>query len=225
MRHPVANNTDQNMKTKQEKLINTPTESEEQKVEKYKGFELRTKNGYKLDEIVSALQKDIRRGNELMASYWAFELNDSGFWRYCFRRLQVICGEDIGLANPEAMVLVSSAYSSLLAQDKVKKIIQVDNNILGFIVSYLARSNKSRHVDYLGGVLLKRKEEGWKPEIPEYAIDEHTERGRDLGKDDNEFFRTGSLIANKKKITGEEEIKKTCLDLYGFKEKRNEDCF
>ncbi len=207
------------------KIITTPLESEEQKVEKYKGFELRTKNGYKLDEIVSALQKDIRRGNELMASYWAFEMNDSGFWRYCFRRLQVISGEDIGLANPEAMILVSSTYSSLLAQDKVKKIIQVDNNVLGFIVSYLARSRKSRHTDYLGGVLLKRKEQGWKPEIPEYAIDEHTERGRELGKDDNEFFREGSRIENKQQISGEDEIKKDCLQLYGFNEQRNEENF
>ena len=41
------------MKAKQQKL---PTETEEQKVEKYKDFELRTKNGYKLDEIVSSLQ-------------------------------------------------------------------------------------------------------------------------------------------------------------------------
>ncbi len=213
------------MKTKQQKLLNTPTETEEQKVEKYKGFELRTKNGYKLDEIVSALQKEIRRGNELMASYWAFELNESGFWRYCFRRLQVIAGEDIGLANPEAMILVSSTYSSLLAQDKVKKMIQVDNNVLGFIISYMARSKKSRHTDYLGGVLLKRKEQGWKPEIPEYAIDEHTERGRELGKDDNEFFREGSRIKNKKHIAGEDKTKKACLELYQFFEERDESQF
>ncbi len=213
------------IKTAQQKLLNTPIETEEQKVEKYRGFELRTKNGYKLDEIVSALQKEIRRGNELMASYWAFEMNDSGFWRYCFRRMQVICGEDIGLANPEAMILVSCTYSSLLAQDKVKKIIQVDNNVIGFVVAYLVRSKKSRHVDYLGGVILKRKEQGWKPEIPEYAIDQHTERGREIGKDDNEFFRTGSKIANKQHIEGEDEVKKACLDLYQFHEKRDENQF
>lgn len=205
----------------QEKLIKTPPETEEQKLEKYKGFELRT-NNYKLDEVVSSLQKEIRRGNELMATYWAFELNESGYWRYCFRRLQTICGEDVGMAQPEAMILVSSVYSSLLAQDKVKKIIQVDNNILGFVVSYLSRSKKSRVVDYIGGILLKRKEQGWKPEIPEYAIDVHTERGRAMGKDDNDFFRTGSYIENKAPISGEDEIKKECLELYGFKENRNE---
>lgn len=202
-----------------------PSETEEQKIDKHKPFELRTKNGYRLDEVVSALQKEIRRGNELMASYWAFEMNESGYWRYCFRRLQVVAGEDLGLANPEAMILVSSTYSSLLAQDKVKKIIQVDNNVLGFIVSYMARSKKSRVVDYIGGIILKRKEQGWKPKIPDYAIDEHTEKGRELGKDDNEFFREGSRIANKQKIEGEDEIKQECLELYQFYEKRDESQF
>lgn len=186
-------------------------------------FELRTKNGYMLDEAVSSLQKEIRRGNELMATYWTFEMNDSGFWRYCFRRLQVIAGEDIGLANPEAMILVSSTYSSLLAQDKVKKIIQVDNNILGFIVSYLARSKKSRVVDYIGGIIFKRKEQGWKPEVEDYSLDVHTRRGRELGKTESDFFRTGSLIKNKRYIEGEAEIKADCLAAYGFKEGRNED--
>lgn len=213
------------MKTKQQKLLNTPTETEEQKVEKYKGFELRTKNGYKLDEIVSALQKEIRRGNELMASYWAFEMNESGFWRYCFRRLQVIAGEDIGLANPEAMILVSSTYSSLLAQDKVKKIIQVDNNILGFIISYMARSKKSRHIDMLGGVILKQKEQGWKPEVPDIALDMHCERGRTMGRGEEHFFSIGSKIVNKKWIKGEEKMTKLCLKLYGFFKERDENFF
>src|SRR3989344_555012 len=213
------------MKTTQQKLLNTPIETEEQKLEKYRGFELRTKCGYELDEVVSALQKEIRRGNELMATYWTFELNDSGFWRYCFRRFQVIAGEDIGVANQQAMILVSSTYASLLLQNAKQKITQVDNNIIGLVVSYLARSPKSRHIDYLGGVILKRKEKGWKPEIAEYAKDQHTAIGKATGKGDNEFFREGSRIKNKKKIPGEDKIKKECLSLYGFTEKRNEQEF
>lgn len=207
------------------KTITQTTETEEQKIEKHKRFELRTKGGYRLDEVSSALQKTIRRADELMATYWAFEMNESGFWRYCFRRLQVVSGEDIGLANPEALILVSSTYSSLLAQDKVKKIIQVDNNILGFVVAYLARSKKSRHIDMLGGVLLKKKEQGWKPEIPDYCKDSHTESGRAMGRGDEHFFSVGSKIANKKWIEGEEKITKLCLELYGYKSKRNESEF
>lgn len=201
------------------------TETEEQKLEKPHGFELMTKNGYKLDQVVSALQKEIRRGNELMAQYWALEMNESGFWRYCFRRMQVIAGEDIGLANPEAMILVSSTFGALLAQERIKKVTHVDNNIIGFMALYLARSPKSRLVDYWGGIILKRKEKGWKAEIPTYAIDQHTAKGRDMGMDDTDFFREGSRIKNKKVIEGEGAIVRECLALYKFTEKRDETQF
>jgi len=83
-----------------------------------------------------------------MAQYWAIEMNESGFWRYCFRRMQVIAGEDIGLANPEAMILISSTFGALLAQERIKKVTRVDNNIIGLMALYLARSPKSRLVDY-----------------------------------------------------------------------------
>ena len=77
----------------------------------------------------------------------------------------------------------------------------------------------------LGGVILKRKEKGWRPEVPEYAKDVHTAVGKVMGKDDNEFFREGSRIKNKKKILGEDKIKKECLSLYKFYEKRDESQF
>lgn len=207
------------------KNISQTIETEEQKIEKHKRFELRTRGGYRLDEVSSALQKSIRRCDELMATYWSFELNESGYWRYCFRRLQVVAGEDCGLANPEAMILVSSTYSSLLAQDRVKKITQVDNNILGFVVAYLARSKKSRLIDMLGGVIFKKKERGWKPEIPDVALDMHCERGRAMGRGEDHFFSVGSRIVNKKWVEGEEKITKLCLELYGYKKKRDESQF
>lgn len=47
----------------------TPAKTENLMLEKSAGFELKTKNGYRPDEVVSALQKEIRRGNELMAKY------------------------------------------------------------------------------------------------------------------------------------------------------------
>lgn len=201
------------------------TEIEEQKLEQSHGFELKTKQGYLLDQTVSALQKEIRRGNELMATYWAFEMNESGYWRYCFRRLLVIAGEDCGLACPEAMILTSSTFSALLSQERIKKVFHIDNNILGMVVAYLARCPKSRHIDFLGGTILKRKEKGWKPAIPDYAIDQHTLKGKDMGMDDNDFFREGSRIKNKKKIPGEDAVKRECLALYQFHEKRDESQF
>ena len=49
-----------------------------------------TKGGYPLDEVISAVQKSIRRGQERKALYWAYELVGSGFWRYFFSHCKQI---------------------------------------------------------------------------------------------------------------------------------------
>ena len=40
-----------------------------------------TKGGYALDEVVSALTKEIRRGNEDHSLFWSLELVESGYAR------------------------------------------------------------------------------------------------------------------------------------------------
>ena len=58
-----------------------------------------TKRGYYLDELLSALQKDIRRGNEYEAVFWAVELERFNP-RMLWNRLRVIASEDVGPAYP-----------------------------------------------------------------------------------------------------------------------------
>ncbi len=38
------------------------------------GYQIKTENGYDFGAVISALQKDIRRGNEVEAMYWCLEL-------------------------------------------------------------------------------------------------------------------------------------------------------
>ncbi len=64
-------------------------------------YVLKTKGGYLLDEVVSALQKCIRRGREEEAMYWALEMAESGCGKYLWRRLMIIGAEDVGLADPQ----------------------------------------------------------------------------------------------------------------------------
>jgi len=64
-----------------------------------------TQRGYDIYELLSALQKDIRRGNEYQALFWAVELesfNPTALWN----RLRVIASEDIGLADPLAPLTI-----------------------------------------------------------------------------------------------------------------------
>jgi len=57
-------------------------------------YEARTTRGYGLNEVVSAMQKAIRRGDERLAGYFTIELFESGFEQYAWRRLLTISAED-----------------------------------------------------------------------------------------------------------------------------------
>jgi len=66
-----------------------------------------TKRGYDFNELLSALQKDIRREKEYEALFWAVELesfNPKVLWSY----LRVIASEDIGIANPFLPLLIET---------------------------------------------------------------------------------------------------------------------
>ncbi len=66
-----------------------------------------SKKGYEPDELMSALQKEIRRCNEYQAIFWAVELeslNALALWN----RLRVIASEDIGLADSNATLIVDT---------------------------------------------------------------------------------------------------------------------
>ena len=65
-----------------------------------------TRNGYAGDEVISALQKSIRRGLEEQACMFAYELYVSSpqLEEKLWRRLLTISVEDIGMGNPMAAV-------------------------------------------------------------------------------------------------------------------------
>ena len=148
-----------------------------------------TSKGYDFHEVISALQKEIRRCKEYEAVYWAIELesfNPKALWN----RLRVIASEDIGLADPHASLIVNvleKQYDAAVA----------DNNdssrlFLVHAVLYLARSPKSRIVDNLLAVVYNDEE---RLEIPDYALDKHTYRGKKMGRGLEHFFAEGAKLA------------------------------
>lgn len=142
---------------------------------------VKTKGGYPIDEVVSALQKDIRRGNYENACHWARELVVSGNSWKLWRRLQVIALEDIGMANPAALhvirTLQAHAHEMGIATWEGQRAA-----IAGAF--FLATSPKSRLMDELCNYfkyVQDGKIKAQNPEIPEYAIDCHTKAGRANG--------------------------------------------
>ena len=152
-----------------------------------------TANGYAMDEVVSALQKEIRRGNEENAAFWACELLDSGVeWRL-WRRLKVIAAEDVGCGDPCAVANVSAmeeSFYKLGPKGDDARLFPVLATI------YLARCRKDRTADDILCYLEEKRKEGMKLEIPGYAVDCHTERGRAAGQGEREFWLEGSRLEN-----------------------------
>lgn len=148
-----------------------------------------TCSGFMLDEVKSALQKSIRRGLEEDALYWAAELSKSDpdiLWK----RLKVIASEDVGLAYPGAAIIVRLLYENWKESDKNRE----GRLFVTHAVLALARAKKSRINDHatilaFNGGLAKRS-------VPDYALDKHTARGRDMSRGFQHFFSVGAKLEN-----------------------------
>jgi replication-associated recombination protein RarA len=152
-----------------------------------------TARGYEIYELLSALQKDIRRCNEYQALHWAIEL-ESFNPKMLWNRLIVIASEDIGIAEPIATILIDvlekQYFDALERKNGSKRLFLVH------AVLYLARSPKSRIVDDLLVTAYGNIKAGEKLEIPDYALDNHTLRGKKMGRDIKFFLEEGSKVEN-----------------------------
>lgn len=160
-------------------------------------FDPTVPDGTPLNEAVSILTKELRRGRELEALYWARQI-ESGYWKYLFRRLAIFACEDVGLGNPLALGVVMSAQQAYATAKADSSRSTPDGNLVTMAVMVLARSEKNRECDHLKNVEHSLTKHGWKPEIPDYAIDAHTRRGREIYTDKRErdllWFTEWSLV-------------------------------
>lgn len=151
-----------------------------------------TLRGYDIYELLSALQKDIRRGNEYQALFWAVEL-ESFNSKMLWNRLQAIASEDIGVANPFAPLLIDILERKY--DDARKRNNDSYRLFLTHAVLFLARSHKSRIVDDLLNVVYGEiQHEDKKLPIPDYALDMHTLRGKKMGRGLEYFFSEGTKL-------------------------------
>ena len=157
--------------------------------------DVKTYHGLKADHVISALQKEIRRGHTENAALLAYEmiLTSPAMEEYMWYRLKVISVEDVGFGEPMAPVLVQSLYEMTNACDH-----SVGERKLYAIhaVRYLCQCQKDRSSDEMINWIIHSVENGTaKPEIPEYALDMHTAEGQKKGRGRRYFFEEASKIA------------------------------
>ncbi len=155
--------------------------------------EVRTRNDFPADEVISALQKEIRRGNEENAALLAFEMfSTSGeLEEKLWERLLVISVEDIGWGNINAPVILESLFR---IHEKLKK--TPDNGLIAIhAVRFLCACQKDRSSDEMyTWIKMASERQGVLPVIPDYAHDMHTERGRELGRGYLHFLEEAAKV-------------------------------
>jgi replication-associated recombination protein RarA len=176
---------------------------------------VKTHEGYQADEVISALQKDIRRGNIDRAVFWAFELCLSGkeFQDKLWERLVTIAVEDIGLANPMASVVIQQLRKAFYL-----KFEREGDRFLQALcaTAYLAQSKKDRYLDEIKNFFILEKP---KYDIPDYALDKHTEKGKALGRGDEHFWKVASRLVPEEKTRNKYYLKRILAILSGKNKK------
>jgi len=133
-------------------------------------FDKRKESFHKKEDkynIISAMIKSIRGSDPHSAVYWMGRLLEGGEDpRYVARRLVISASEDIGLANPEAMLIANSA---LIASERIgMPEVQI---ILSEAIIYLAISSKSSSSYEAINSVLTDIANGNREEVPYYLTD------------------------------------------------------
>jgi replication-associated recombination protein RarA len=153
-----------------------------------------TEHGFAADEVISALQKSIRRGlmeNAVLLA-WEMFITSPEMEEKLWSRLTVIAVEDIGLGNPDAPVLIETLYQqhARFPRPQGDRFLFAAHAIRVLATSPKDRVsddlvNWARHATALGEV---------QPEIIDVALDMHTAKGQAMGRDYRFFMEEASRV-------------------------------
>ncbi|MGV8954424.1 MAG: AAA family ATPase [Cypionkella sp.] len=153
-----------------------------------------TEHGFAADEVISALQKSLRRAmldNALLLA-WEMYLTSPELEEILWSRLCVIAVEDIGLGNPQAPVLVETLY-----QQHMRYTRPGGDRFLfaAHAIRVLATFAKDRTSDDMVNWARQVTALGEQsPQIPDIALDMHTRRGQEMGRDYRFFMEEASKV-------------------------------
>lgn len=156
--------------------------------------EEKTVGGFPADEVISALQKEIRRSNTENAALLAYEMATTSpeLEAYLWRRLIVISVEDIGFGDKFAPIMMYNLHQICehLGRGAGERLLFAIH-----AVRYLCACQKDRSSDELTMWIKRAVPAGEVSlEIPDYAIDMHTQRGQDMGRGIRHFIEEAAQI-------------------------------
>jgi replication-associated recombination protein RarA len=157
-----------------------------------------SKRGYAADELIATLQKSIRRGDTELALLVAREMYETSarLEEKLWSRLCVISCEDTGDGSFLEPVIVNALYQM---HERLDRAFGDRWLFVVHVVRFLAGRTKDRSSDEHANITMHMINTTDKPfEIPEYALDVHTRRGRLAGRDAAHFWSSGSHVENER---------------------------
>jgi replication-associated recombination protein RarA len=154
----------------------------------------KTKTGFAADEVISALQKSIRRGLTENALLLGWEMYTTGpaLETVLWSRLCVISVEDVGLGNPSAPVLVETLFRM---HDRYPRPSHDRFLFAAHAIRVMAAGPKDRTTDDMVNWAKHSIGLGERlPEIPDVALDMHTRAGQERGRDYRHFMAEASKV-------------------------------
>lgn len=161
------------VKGKQHGLFGEESEADELRKDKL------IKGVYKFGEVTSAMQKEIRRGDERAAMFWGQLLFEASPY-YGWKRVLVTAAEDIGFGSPETVnQVINLAIAWRLAKERS---YFVTGHHFSMAIMLLCRAPKSTEVEDLQTLTMERIKAGERLPILEEHRDAHTQAGKEAGK-------------------------------------------
>ncbi len=157
--------------------------------------DVKTHHGLPADQVISALQKEIRRANTENAVLLAYEMmiTSPAMEDYLWQRLMVISVEDVGFGEPDAPIMLNALHQMLQSFDRSvgeRKLFAVH------AVRYLCACQKDRSSDEMINWVMLAVEKGKaRARIPDYALDMHTAEGQAKGRGKRHFYEQGAKLS------------------------------
>ncbi len=153
-----------------------------------------TENGFPADEVISALQKSIRRGlveNAVLLG-WEMFITSPELEEKMWARLMVISVEDVGAGNLDAPVLIDTLYRM---HERFGRPEHDRFLFAAHAIRVMASGRKDRTTDDMVNWAKHNMAFGERmPEIPDFAVDMHTGRGEAMGRDYLYFMNEASKV-------------------------------
>ena len=154
-----------------------------------------TPNGFSPYDLMSAMQKFIRRSMEKEALYCFYELEAAGLYNVAQNRLAICVYEDCGIANPG---LLNSIDNHI---ERMNKWYSSKNGawrlVLGNIILQACRGEKTRIADHFVCSQAARRVNGYVLDLDQYGdfvYDMHTRKGKAMGRGLDHFFAEAMRI-------------------------------